>query len=451
MSITSDHSPVEGSAVRGDRLGGLRLLAGLRRNAATAFPTRCFDEPAIRMRLIGRDVVLANLPEAIGQVLSTHPERYRRVPAIRRVIGPVVGRGVAASEGEVWRRQRRALAPAFTPRTVPVLSRHIAACTEAACARLDQCDGQPVDLLATMQRLSLDIATASMFSLESATFGGELRRLLTLYLDTIGRPRISDFLLPHGVPAPVDLRRALFRRRWTRLIGDIIAVRRAAAREQAPRDLFDLLSDAYRDEDEGLLLDEVSTMIVGAHENTSLTLFWACLLLAGAPEWQEAIRAEAITHDLSPEVAGAALPGLACTRAVVEETLRLYPQVFMIAREAAVAHELGGIRVTAGALVLLPFCMLYRNPRYWPAPGRFDPTRFLGGAERERFSYLPFGAGPNVCIGSRLAMAELVLVLARLLRDRTVDLVAGPPVLPVSQISTRPSRVPRFILRRRRT
>lgn len=443
---TSTKSRVPGGA---GQLSGLKLLAGLRRNAFTAFPDRCFGEAAFKVRLIGRDAVLVNLPEAIGQVLAAYPERYRRVPAIKKVLGPVIGRGVAGSEGEPWRRQRRALAPAFTPRNVPVLARHIARCAEDASARLDARDGQAIDLLRILQDLSLDIAATSMFSLEAARFGPELRGLLATYLDTIGRPRASDFLLPHGVPAPVDLRRALFRRRWVRLIDRIIAERRALARGEAARDLFDMLDAAYAGEDGRLLADEVATMLVGGHENTSLTLFWACLLLAGAPEWQEAIRAEAADLDLSPDGAAEALPRLARTQAVIEEVLRLYPQVFMLAREAAVAHEIAGVAVPEGALVLLPLCRLYRNPRYWPEPERFDPGRFLGGAKRERFSFLPFGAGPNACVGTQLAMAELAIVLARLCRERTVAVEAGPPVLPVSQISTRPSRAPRFVLQRR--
>ena len=430
-----------------ERVGGIGVLLRVKQNAFSAFPGRCFTEPVVRFPLIGRDLILANSPEAMRHVLASHPELYRRVAAGDRVLGPILGRGLASSEGEAWRRQRRILAPAFTPRTLPVLTRHIMACAEAACTRLEAAGGGPLDLLTTMQELSLDVAATSMFSLETARFGAQLRGLLSVYATSIGRPRASDFLLPRRVPTPTSLRRGLFRRRWTTLIRSIIADRRAAtAREAVPRDLFDMLSDAYGTQEESLLADEVSTLIFAGHETTGLTMFWACYLLAHAPEWQAVIRAEAREVDLSPGAAADALAGLSATRAVVEETLRLYPPAYMSARQAAEPHTLCGVPVRKGSLVLLPFCMLQRNPHLWPSPSTFDPRRFLVDAKPDRFAFLPFGAGPRVCIGAQLALSEAVLVLARLVRDNDIRLEPGAPVLPVGSFATRPSRVPVFRL-----
>ncbi|MCX4194971.1 cytochrome P450 [Methylobacterium organophilum] len=431
-----------------DRVTGLGVLMRLRRNAFSAFPARCFTAPTIKYRVGITDLILANTPDAMRHVLADQPDRFRRVQATRRVLGPILGRGLAAAEGEAWRRQRRTLAPAFTPRTLPVLSQHIAACAEATCAQIEASKDSPINLLSAMQDLSLAIAARSMFSLETVQFGPELRRLLAFYSATIGRPRASDFLLSSKLLTPTDVRRALFRRRWARLIASIIADRRSAASPDTPRDMFDMLADAYKDEDEGLLADEVSTMLFAGHETTGLTLFWACFLLANAPEWQVAVRDEARACDVSPSSAGEALARLPLTRAVIEETLRLYPPAYMSARTVMDSHDLCGLPVQGGNLVLLPFCMLHRNPAFWASPSRFDPSRFLGASRPDRFTFLPFGAGPRVCIGAQLAVAESMLVLARLLRDSAITVEDADPVQPVGSFSTRPSHLPVFKLRR---
>ena len=118
----------------------------------------------------------------------------------------------------------------------------------------------------------------------------------------------------------------------------------------------------------------------------------------------------------------------------------------MTARQAVERHELCGVRVERGAIVLMPFSMLHRDPRLWSAPERFDPGRFLGADKPDRYSFLPFGAGPRVCIGAQLATAEAVLILARLMRDNDLALDGGEPVLPVGSFATRPSRAPAFRL-----
>src|SRR5258705_2294830 len=128
-----------------DRIGGIQMVWALRRNAFSAFPPRCLDEPVVNLRILGRHLVLATSPDAIRHIMITHAEDYGRLPLGRRVLGPIVGRGLLVSEGETWRQQRRAMAPAFTPRNVPLMARHIIRCTEAACDRLQRLRGTHVD------------------------------------------------------------------------------------------------------------------------------------------------------------------------------------------------------------------------------------------------------------------------------------------------------------------
>lgn len=451
-TIMAPHTPGRASftppmpPLASDRVGALGVLAGLRRNAYSAFPPRCREQAVLVLPMLGRDVVVAASPQAMRDVLATRPDLYRRISAGDRIFGALIGRGVAASEGQAWRRQRRTLAPAFTPRTVTLLAPHMAACAEAAFGPLEASRGEPVDLLGVMQDLSLAVACTSMFSLETDAFGAQLRALLLSYAGGIGRPRASDFILPSWVPTLTTFRRARFRQRWRALILAIIARRRAWRPAGAPRDLFDLLSEAYGDREEDLLADEVSTMIFAGHDTTGLTLFWACYLLANAPDWRRAIREEAQRADLSPGGAGSAVGALPHTRAVVDEALRLYPPAYMTARQAVADHDLCGVPVRRGAIVLMPFTLLHTDPRLWASPERFDPGRFLGPRKPDRHGFLPFGAGPRVCIGAQLATSEAVLVLARLLRDNDLVLDDDGPVLPVGAFATRPNRSPTFRL-----
>jgi cytochrome P450 len=430
-------------------IGGLGVLWAVRRNAFQAFPARCMEEPVVTLRLAGRPMVLVTGPEAIRHIMITHGEDYVRLPFGRRAMGALLGRGLVTSDGETWREQRRAVAPAFTPRNVPIMAQHIIRCSEASCARLQHSAGSKVDLLRELQMLSLEIATTSLFSLEAAAFGQQMCAMTAQYMATLGTLYPTDVLLPDGIPTPLRLRRAAFRKRWLALIHAIIAMRRKAGNTGGPRDLFDLLSAAHGAEREDLLVDEVSTMIFAGHETTALAMFWACTLLAQSSDWQEALAAEAAALDLSREGAAASLPKLELTRAVVQETLRLYPPAFVSGRQARQSHEICGTPVPANSMILLLYWILHRSPLWWSHPQTFDPARFLDGAEPDRLTYLPFGVGRHVCIGAQLAMSETILALARLLRQFKIEMASTRAVLPVGRLTTRPDYSPDFVLRSR--
>jgi cytochrome P450 len=257
----------------------------LKKNALSGFAQNAFEDEMVARRLFGHWQIVLNRPAAIRHVLIDNTDNYTRSAASIRLLYPIVGRGLFLAEGEDWKEQRRTAAPAFAPRTIPLLARHIAAAADGFVADLASDAAAEVDILALMQGLALDIAARSMFSLELAEFGPQMRGLLLWYAETLGRPSMLDIALPAAIPTWRDLRRRLFRRRWLALIERLIAVRSAQTISDAPRDLLDLLAEATDPEtgrrfSERRLADQVATMIVAGHATSAVALFWSCYLLA---------------------------------------------------------------------------------------------------------------------------------------------------------------------------
>ena len=442
MFPPASRAPDEGASARG-------IARALGENALLAFPPEAFEREVVIRSFFGRRQVILSRPASIHHILVDNPANYRRTPATIRMLRPLLGKGLLLSEGDDWRRQRQTVAPAFTPRTIPLMARHIARATGALIDELADSRRGPVDLLAEMQFLALEIAGRSMFSLAMDRHAPELRELVTGYAEHLGRPSLLDFLLPLPIPSPREFARRRFRRRWMALIRRLIADRREMASDGAPGDLFDLLSTEERDPDR--LADQFATLITAGHETTAVALFWALYLVAATPEVGERIAAEAAPLDLGPDAAAEALSRLGYTRAVVQEALRLYPPAFTLARLARRADTAGGIPIPAGAVVLIAPWVLHRHRRLWDQPEKFDPARFLPGAPPpERCAYLPFGMGPRVCIGAQFALTEASLVLAAMVRAFHIERADTEPVVPVAIVTTQPDHPPLFRLAPRR-
>jgi unspecific monooxygenase len=335
-----------------------------------------------------------------------------------------------------------------------MLARHAAAATEPVIARFAASASDPIELLSTMQLLTLEIAARSMFSLEIARYGPALRRLMAEF-SSLARPHLLDLLLPIGIPTWRDLARAKFRKRWIGFIDDIVAARMSEPASDHPRDLFDVLV-AARDPETGAafsraqLRDQMSTMIVAGHETTALALFWALYLLASAPVEQDRVAQEVSAVDLSVEAAATALPKLPYTRAVVDEALRLYPPASAVVRLAIATDEVDGTTIPGGSLVMISPWVLHRHLRLWHNPDAFDPSRFLGDKPlAHRYAYMPFGAGPRVCVGAQFALAEVGLVLAMLVQKFEISLADDMPVLPTTIVTTYPDHPVPFRLQAR--
>jgi cytochrome P450 len=429
------------------------FLRAIRENALTIWPEAAYRDEVTVRHFLGRVNVLLNAPDAIHHVLVDNHTNYRRSPATIRILRPIVGNGLLLSTGETWRLARRTIAPALAPRVIPLLCRHILASTGEAMDAVDRQVNQPVDMLAFMQTLALDIAGRSMFSLETRQYGAAMRRLLTEFAEEFARPHLFDMLLPPSIPTLRDWARARFSKRWMHLIETMMRQRASGpATEDKPRDLFDLLRNA-RDPETGVgfspaeLRDQVATLILAGHETTAVTLFWSCVLLARAEGVQDWLAEEVRGLDLTEEGVQARLVR---TRAVVNETLRLFPAAFTVVRETILPDRIGDLRLPSRTVVMIAPWVLHRHHAYWNDPGAFNPARFMPDAPPPpRFAFMPFGAGPRICVGAQFAMAEAVLVLASLVQRFHIARQDPRPVIPVAVVTTQPDHAPLFTLARR--
>jgi unspecific monooxygenase len=432
-----------------DSMTAFGRMMAMRENPIGTWGRRAYEEDIVRGRFFRRNSFVLNTPDAIKHVLVDNYENYTRTPAGIRVLRPMLGEGLLIAEGRAWKYQRRTLAPAFTPRAVGSLVPHMIAATDETIAKLQAASSGPVDLREAMQRMTLEIAGRTMFSFGMARHGAALRDFVMEYGMRLARPHFLDLLLPLSWPSPQDFARARFRKRWTQFVAMLMAERRAAGKNEGapPSDLFDLMGaardpetgEAFTDEQLG---DQVATMILAGHETTAVALFWSLYLLALDPATQDQLAAE--VKDVT--VNGALdLERLKFTRAVVDETMRLYPPAFLIARAAAGPDSIAGFPVKNNDVILISPWLLHRHEKLWRDPNAFIPARFMPPAPPpDRFAYLPFGVGARVCIGAHFALVEATLALAKIIGAFRVELLDKEPVMPVGVVTTQPDRSPMF-------
>lgn len=378
--------------------------------------------PLVRVRVGSGGMLLVAHPEDLEHVLQVHNRRYIRGRTVD-MIRPMLGNGLPLSDGEFWLRQRRTMQPLFARPRIAAMVETMVAVTRRYVAEL-----QPGDELEThylMMRITRDVIVETMFSTTLGADVDELDAALATIERHVARYGMFPVKIPGWLPTPDNVR---FRRAIAtldRLVYGLLAQRREAPTVDAPpRDLLDALMQARDPEThEGMsevaLRDEVMNIFFAGHETSANLLTWSVLELSRDPDVEARLRDEvqAVLGGREPEAAD--VPRLELVSAVLRETLRLHPAAWIFARQAAEDDELRGHRVAKGATVILFPYATHRLPEYWPEPERFDPDRFLrdpsiGLGGTKNWAYVPFGAGPHVCIGNHLAMTEAAIVLAML-------------------------------------
>ena len=419
-------------------------LPAARRDPLTFHARAALAGDIVRLRL-GRDVYLLNHPDHVQRVLHDNHTNYRKSFFYARM-KPLLGEGLLISEGGAWRRKRRLAQPAFHRERLATFAGIM---VEHTNATLDRWSGaavrnEPLDVAAEMKRLTLTIVGHSLFGFDLLGQAEEAGQALTEALRITNDRFWSLVYLPPSIPTPSNIRFARSMRVLDRVVNDVIAARRSGPTRP---DLLGMLMEARDVETgEGLsdreLRDEVMTMVLAGHETTANALSWAFHLLSGAPSVDQSLHHEAASVLDGSDPTVEALPRLETASRVSQESMRLYPPAWAFGREAVEDDVFGAIRIRAGtALTICPW-VLHRDPRWWDEPDRFDPDRFRPEAVkgRPRYAYVPFAAGPRMCIGNAFAQMEMQIVLAMVAARYRLAQVPGRPVEFEASVTLRPRK-----------
>ena len=409
------------------------------RDDPLAFLTRMSREygDLTRHETDGETVYLVNRPDLARWVLKENHSNYTkdRTPD-EEMLRPLLGNGLLTSSGEDWARQRRMYAPAFRRPEVETFDAMI---VEAAAYLRDRwldAAGTPVRVDHDLTALTLGVIVRAMLGADLLGIGEGFGRAVDAVNRFIGHYVPED----DTDPADTAARREGYVRAQAFLnmvVRTIIMARRTAGEPDRPDLLAKMLPAGMSDTE---LRDQVLTVVMAGHETTAKSLTWALYLLDQHPATAAAVSAEVDTVLNGRTPTAADLPALELTRRAVEEAMRLYPPVWLIARRAIGPDTLGGYAVAPETVICISPYLLHRDPRYWPDPERYDLDRFAPEqvAARPSHVYLPFGGGPRICVGQHLAMVEAVLVLATLVQRVRMELVPGFPVEPEALVTMRP-------------
>jgi cytochrome P450 len=385
-------------------------------------------------------------PDHVRRVLYEHQRNYPRGWHYR-LLRSLLGNGLVASEGDHWRRQRRLAQPAFHRQRLSGYARIMVQATSEMLARWDgtAAAGSRMDIGAEMSRLALAIAGLTLFSRDpsqDADVVGRTFGVLASYLEQrFNHPFTS---LPAWAPTPRNRRMKDAARTLNGVVLALIRERRGEGRDYG--DLLSMLIEARDDETgeamtEDQVRSEALTFLVAGHETTSTALTWTWFLLGSHPSIRRSVREELarVLGERLPTIED--VPHLIITRRVIEESMRLYPPVWALAREAAQEDEIGGYRIPARSTVIVSPFVTHRHPDFWEQPEVFDPDRFTPErvAQRPKGAYFPFLGGPHQCIGNEFAMLEMCLVVAMVMQRFDVEFLPGQAIRPKAALTLRPS------------
>jgi cytochrome P450 len=381
---------------------------------------------------------LVSAPSGVNHILAENNKNYGKQTRGYESLRYVLGNGLLTSEGDFWKRQRRIAQPAFHRQRIGGFAQAMLRAASDAAARFESQRGQVIDVADEMMRLALRIVGETLLGHDPSGEASEVSSALSFLLAMVNQrtSRVIFFSRPI-LPTPENFR---IRRSLATLDGivhRIIAERRARPGD----DLLSMLMEATDEStgekmDDRQLRDEAMTILLAGHETTANALTWTWLLLSRYPAAMRELRQE-----LSDVLGGRPpivedLPRLRFTRMVIEESMRLYPPAWIIARSVAETDEIGGYEIPAGSIVFVSPYVVHRHPSFWRDPEGFDPRRFE--SEKPRGAYFPFGGGPRMCIGNGFATMEAELVLATIAQRVRFELQPGHPVALDPSITLRP-------------
>ncbi|MFN2221485.1 MAG: cytochrome P450 [Chloroflexota bacterium] len=386
-----------------------------------------------RIQIRSEVMFLVTHPDDVRAVNVTKRKNFDKLDSYDVVRKMLLGDGLVTSTGDLWRRQRRLMAPFFTPTAVTDYLPVVLADGQVLLDRWERLaeSGDPVEIIDEMMLATASIILRSMFSMESDEQMLQIKDAVETMIQFVSTREMTPFSTPLWLPTPANIRYRNAHQVVHDYIEGLIARRRSLPESEWPDDLLSKLMRA-RDEETGqamsddLLRDETITVFFAGHETTARTLTFLWYALSQNPEVERQL------HEEIDRVVGRRIPTLedlkqlAYTLRVIKETLRLYPPAPIYVRDAIADDEVGGRPIPAGARMMLFPYATHRHPDFWDEPERFDPDRWLPEREADRhpYAYHPFAAGQRICIGNNFSLFESQVLVAMLAARFTPRLVA---------------------------
>jgi cytochrome P450 len=379
----------------------------------------------VKVRLGLKDFYLLQTPSAARQVLHERARNYYK-PGAAKLMKKVLGDGLATSNGDLWLQQRRLIQPAFHQQRLTHFLHILQGEVSSLIKEWKANEGhQPVDVSKAFMHLTLNNLTKAMFGASVNRDIETIARVLGVMLDCSADHAKSLVKVPLSIPTPSNLRFRAAEKEFEGIISGFIMGRQNEKTEDhciGHNDLLQMLL-AARDASGGhmtakQLRDEIITMFLAGHETTAQTLNWIFYHLALDPQIYQNVKAEAVMATKG-ELTVDSLRQLPYTKSLMEEAMRFYPPIWVIARKAAEKDCINGYQVPADATVLVNVYGMHHHPAYWTSPQTFDPSHFSPKvpATRPPFLYLPFGGGQRLCIGQHFAMMVIQTVIIRLVLE----------------------------------
>lgn len=431
-------------ASRPERVSLWRYLKLFRQDILSAQPAKLYKAWMAEFKTPFFSSYLINDRALINRVLKDRPDDFPKSDRIGAGLRPLLGNSVFLTNGDVWKRQRRIIDPAFEGGRLRDAFPAIWEASEAAVARLaPNADGQPFEIEAETSHAAADVIFRTLFSIpieneiatkvfdEFKTYQ-RTQPILNLAAFVRGPNWMPRFFKKDTKSSAKTIRTLITKLTQDRLdqinsgsVADDLATKIMTTRDPETGEMFDLPE----------MVDQVAIFFLAGHETSASALAWTLYLLALYPEWQDKIALEAA--DMSMDFSK--LSTLKQTRDVFRESLRLYPPVPMMVRETTKPEEFRGRQVKVGAQVVVSPWHLHRQSRLWDNPDGFDPTRWgtENGKKCQREAYLPFSAGPRVCTGAGFAMIEGVVLLAQIVRAYRFESVPERTPVPVAHLTVR--------------
>ena len=429
--------------IRSDALGFLEQMA------------RVYG-PVVQFPIPSPPTYLVSDPEAVRRVLVTHARDYDKETIQYRSLSLVTGEGLLTTSGEVWRRQRRMVQPAFHHEVLEGVVGYAARATEELISRWgDLSRGAVIDIDEAMMRVALETVGASLFGTDLSGDADRLARATIEALDVVVARAQVPVQPPDWLPTRPTRRLRAALVQLDDAVASMVASRQRAGSADEPSTLLDLLVEAAAADPPipaSEVRDELVAFLVAGHETTASALTWALWLLAGDAEVQGEVARELDEVLGERALTYADLDRLPWTRAVFDEAMRLYPPVWLVSRHAKEDDVLAGREIPAGSLIIMTPYIAQRDPLLWEAPTEFRPQRFLDGHRRGAAGdaiFWPFGLGPRMCIGRDFAYVEGMAVLSVLLRQVAVSRVPGVVPRPAALVTLRPADALPLVVRPR--